>query len=143
MDLIDPNTLASESISAKGAALTSFYNSAAYPHDWTEGSGALPSTGSAGEIDIPAPATGLKRLWFFVQNQGTVTLPVRYECRKADGQTQSFVTVLLGPGQSAASQGGSDERGFSAFVPQGQIKVGNSTISALSGMQVAVMEVVE
>ena len=140
MDLIDPNTLASEVVTTKGAALTIVYNSMTLSHDWTEGTGALPASG---EIDIPAPATGLRRHWLFIQNQGAATLPVRYEGRRADGVTQSFVTILLAPGASSGVQGSSDERGLSAFVPQGQVKVGNSSISALNNMQVAVMELVE
>jgi hypothetical protein len=139
-DLVDPSTLASQSISAKGAALTSLYNSATFPHDWTEGTGTL---GSSGEIDIAAPATGAKRLWLLIQNQGTQPLPVRYEARLANGTTQSFVTLMLAPAPYTGQQGGSDERGFSAFVPQGQVKIGNTGNAALANLPVAVLEIVE
>ncbi len=135
MDLIDPNTLAAEAISNRGAALTALYNSAAYPHDWTEGSGTL---GASGEIDIPAPAAGLQRRWLLIQNQSAATIAVKYEGRLANGATQSFITILLAPGASTGAQGGSDERGFSALVPQGIVK-----IVGAANAQIAIAEVVE
>ena len=135
MDLIDPNTLAPEAISVKGAALTAVYNSGAYPHDWTEGTGTL---GSAGEIDLPAPTQGLQRRWLLIQNQSAAAITIKYEARLANGTTQSWVSILLAPGASAGSQGSSDERGFSAFVPQGIVKVTGAANAA-----VAIAEVVE
>jgi hypothetical protein len=143
MDLIDPNTLAAEAISAKGAALTATYNSATYPHDWTEGTGTL---GSGGLITIPSQVpvqtpngyTTTQRRWLFIQNQSAATITVEYEARLANGTTQSFISILLAPGASAGSQGSSDERGFSAFVPQGIVKVVGA-----ANAQVAILEVVE
>jgi hypothetical protein len=135
MDLIDPKTLAAEAISAKGAALTAVYNSSAYPHDWTEGTGTL---GSGGEIDIPAPISPAQRRWLLIQNQSAAAITVKYEGRKADGVTQSFIAVVLAPGASAGTQGASDERGFSAFVPQGIVK-----ITGAANAQISIAEIVE
>jgi hypothetical protein len=143
MDIIDPNTLAAEAVSAKGAALTAVYNSATYPHDWTEGTGTL---GASGLITVPSQVPTLndgvmsktQRKWWLVQNQSAGTIEVQYEARLANGTTQSWITLLLVPGASAGTQGSSDERGFSAFVPQGIIKV-----SGAANAQVAVAEVVE
>ncbi len=110
------------------------YQSTAFPHDWTEGTGTL---GAGGEIDVPAVAAGKHRRWIAIQNQSAATVTVEYEARLANGTTQVFPKILL-TGVSANVQGSSDERGFSAFVPQGIVKV----IGA-ANVQVAVLEVVE
>ncbi len=135
MDIIDPNTLAPESVSIKGAALVQEYDSLTFPHDWTEGTGTL---GAGGEIDLAAPSSGKKRLWLLIQNQSAGTVTVRYEARLANGTAQSFGTLLLAPGASAGTQGSSDERGFSAFVPQGIVR-----ITGAANAQVTILEVVE
>jgi hypothetical protein len=112
------------------------YNSQNYPHDWSEGTGTL---GASGQVTLAsAVGNGKTRRWLFVQNQSASTITIQYESRLANGTTPSFVSVLLAPGASAGTQGSSDERGFSAFVPQGTVKV----IGAANA-QVAVMEVVE
>jgi hypothetical protein len=121
---------------ASNAMLVTPYNSGHYPHDWTEGTGTL---GSSGLITLPSPVAGnTQRRWLYIQNQSAATITVQYEARLANGTTQSFGKILLAPGTAAGTQGSGDERGFAAYVPQGIV-----TISGAANAQVAVMEVVE
>jgi len=104
-----------------------------YPHDWTEGTGVIPASGT---ISIPNPAVkGLSRQWLFIQNQSAVTITVTVTAVKADMTTTVNATILLAPGSLAGTQGGAYEQMHSVFSIGGAI-----TVSGTAGSQVAVLE---
>lgn len=104
-----------------------------YPHDWTEGTGVIPASGT---ISIPNPSVkGLSRQWLFIQNQSAVTVTVTITAVKADMTSTVNATILLAPGAGAGAQGGAYENLHSLLSIGGAI-----TVSAAAGTQVAVLE---
>lgn len=103
---------------------------AGIPHDWTEGTGVLPSGGS-----ITIPANAARRL-LLIQNQSAVTIPVSIGAVLANS-SPTHAVMLLDPGAGVNKQGAADERNPSTYMFTGQIIVG---ATGLNGSQVLVIE---
>lgn len=109
--------------------------SVSLPHDWTEGTGVIPSSGS---ITIPNPsANGQTRKWLLIQNQSAVTISVGVQSVSAAGVIGTS-NILLGAGGGIGTQGGAQEFGLGSYKPNSAV-----TISGAVGSQVLVLEVLE
>lgn len=108
--------------------------SSGIPHDWTEGTGVLPTGG----ITIPNPSiTGQSRKWLLIQNQSAVTLSVNVQAT-TNGGASVLGVILVASGGGIGVQGGSQEFGLGSWTPTGQV-----TVTGAAGSQCCVLEILE